>query len=126
MSLATSLIAGLDGGGTTFKCGVARADGWLLASRRIATTEPEATLAACVDFIRAQCAERGATLAALGVGCFGPLDVDPASPGYGMILNSPKTLWRGARLREPLTDALQTQVVVNTDVNAALMAEHAW
>ena len=126
MSIALQLIAGIDGGGTTFKCGVATVDGHLLASRRFPTTTPAATLAACADYFRSQCAEHGAPLSALGVACFGPLDVDPVSPDYGMILNSPKALWRHARLREPLAEALGTPVVVTTDVNGALLAEQAW
>ncbi len=126
MSSPIKFIAGIDGGGTTFKCGVATADGHLLTSRRFPTTTPEATLSACADYFRSQCAEHGATLSALGVACFGPLDVNPTSPDYGMILNSPKTLWRRARLREPLATALGTPVVVNTDVNGALLAEQTW
>ena len=38
--------------------------------------------------------EGGYAIDALGVGSFGPLDLDPASPTYGNITSTPKLKWR--------------------------------
>lgn len=126
MSSLIPLLAGIDGGGTTFKCGIAGLDGKIVHSARFPTTTPEATLAACEAYFISQCKERSAALAALGVGCFGPLNVDQGSPDYGAILNSPKMAWRCVNIRKSLANALQIQVVVDTDVNGALLAERRW
>lgn len=72
------LIAGIDAGGTTFKCAVAAPDGRLLATQRVPVTTPEATIGGCVDFFRWEMKERGARLGVLGIASFGPIDVDPA------------------------------------------------
>lgn len=126
MSSRIPLLAGIDGGGTTFKCGVAGLDGRIAHSRRFPTTTPDATLAACEAYFTSQCEERGGDLVALGIGCFGPLNVDRKSLGYGTILNSPKIAWRGVNIRNHLANTLKTEVVVDTDVNSALLAERRW
>ncbi len=123
---ATVLIAGIDAGGTTFKCGLASLDGTLLAETRIATTGPAPTLVSCVDFFRSELTSRGAILGALGIAAFGPLDVDPASKTYGTILKTPKPGWSGTDLRRSFVAALNVPVALDTDVNAALAAEMKW
>ncbi len=122
----TALIAGIDAGGTTFKCGLAGPDGTLVAETRIATTAPAPTLLACADFFISELASRGAVLGALGIAAFGPLDVDPASDTYGTILKTPKPGWSGTDLRRSFSAALKVPVALDTDVNAALAAEMKW
>lgn len=73
---------------------------------------------AMLDFFRAQ------QIDALGIGCFGPLDLDPASPRYGSITATPKLAWRDYPIRRAFMDALDVPVGIDTDVNAAAIAEH--
>ena len=115
----SELFGGIDAGGTTFKCGIMDGEERWLARRRITTTTPERTLAECADFF----ARSGFALRALGVASFGPIDVDPDSPGYGTIQLTPKPQWSGVNLRRVLAEALRVPVVVDTDVNGALLAE---
>lgn len=119
----TALIGGIDAGGTTFKCGLADAEGRLLASHRVPVTAPDATIGGCVDFFRWELNERGARLGGLGIGSFGPIDVNPASPDYGTLFATPKPGWAGTRLSARFFAALGVPVVLDTDVNAALAAE---
>lgn len=121
-----ALVAGLDAGGTTFKCGLADASGALVARRRVPTTTPSDTIASCTTFFLDAAHELGATISVLGVASFGPIDVDDASVGYGAILNTPKAGWRGVNLAAKFAQGVGAPVVVDTDVNAALLAEMTW
>ncbi|MDZ7628984.1 MAG: ROK family protein [Parvularculaceae bacterium] len=119
------LIAGIDAGGTTFKLGVAALDGTLLRKASIPTTSPTETIAAAASMLGELAHLADGEIAALGIASFGPIDVDPASPDYGIILKTPKRGWSGAPLRPSLAKALGAPVVLDTDVNAALLAEMA-
>ncbi len=119
------LIGGIDAGGTTFKLGVADSSGVLLGRARVPTTSPEETIKAAAATLRRLAHAAGGEIAALGVASFGPVDVDPASPNYGRILKTPKAGWSGAPLRPAIAEALGVQVILDTDVNAALLAEMA-
>jgi len=112
---------GIDAGGTTFKCGVSDADGTLLETHRVPVTSPEETLETCAAFFRA--AGGGQAPAALGIASFGPIDVDPHSPDYGTILQTPKPGWANTNLRAFFSDALGVLPAIDTDVNGALLAE---
>ena len=86
------LFGGIEGGGTKFVCVIARGPDDIVAETRIPTTTPEETLSRTVDFFRAEQARRG-TLAAVGVGCFGPVDLREASATWGFITTTPKAGW---------------------------------
>ena len=60
---------------------------------------------------------------ALGVGCFGPLDLNPASPTYGYITATPKLAWRNYPLLPEFVRALGVPARLDTDVNGAALAE---
>jgi len=65
-------------------------------------------------------------LAAIGIGSFGPVDLNPDSPTYGYITTTPKTEWAHFDLRGRIVGALDLPVAFETDVNAAAYGEHAW
>ena len=115
------VFGGIDAGGTTFKCGLADATGNLIQKTRIPVSSPAETLAGCAEFFRS--AASGCELKALGLASFGPLDVDPGSPDYGMLLTTPKAGWSGTQLRQYFARALDVPVWVDSDVNGALLAE---
>ena len=64
-------------------------------------------------------------IGALGVASFGPLDLDPQSPTYGSITTTPKPGWANTDLFAAFS-ALGVPVALDTDVNAAALAEHRW
>ncbi|NLC29269.1 MAG: ROK family protein [Chloroflexi bacterium] len=118
------LFAGIEGGGTKFVCAVADENNQILAERRVPTTDPAETLAACADFFGQQ-NQRG-TIQSLGIACFGPLDPRPTSEGYGRILATPKPGWSGADLVGFFRQRLALPIAFDTDVNGAVLAESLW
>lgn len=121
MSDLTTLLGGIDAGGTTFKCAIADADGKLIDTFRVPVTTPEDTLAQCASWFCA--AGDSGALKSLGIASFGPVDVDAASAHYGTILKTPKPGWSGTNLRTFFYQTLGLQPVVDSDVNGALAAE---
>ncbi len=116
------VFGAIEAGGTKFQCAVARGIDALLASRRIATTTPAETLRAVVEFfVEAQ--RQFGRIEAFGVGAFGPVDLDRRSATYGRLLPTPKVGWSGADLLGPLAARFGRPIGLDTDVNAAALAE---
>ena len=113
------LIGALEAGGTKMVCSIGNERGNVMQRASFPTSTPEATVPQIVEFI----AKFG--VSALGIGSFGPLDLNPASPAYGSITNTPKEEWRGYPLLAELKRQLGVPMAIDTDVNAAALAEHA-
>ncbi len=66
-------------------------------------------------------------LAAIGIASFGPIDLNPQSPRYGFIGSTPKPGWKDASVLELIRRAFPgIPITLDTDVNAAALAEHRW
>lgn len=111
------LIGALEAGGTKMVCATGYADGTVLEREQIATTTPQET----VEAVNAWFADKG--IAALGIGAFGPTAVNPASPQYGKILETPKTAWRYFDLLGTIQNELNIPCGYDTDVNVACLGE---
>ncbi len=111
------LIGALEAGGTKMVCSIGDPQGGVLQRASFQTQSPDITVAQIVDFI----GRFG--VRALGIGSFGPLDLHPGSPTYGCIMRSPKSEWSGYPLMRTLREALNVPVAIDTDVNAAALAE---
>jgi fructokinase len=122
MTNGRALYGAIEAGGTKFVCAVATAPGEWLREARIVTTTPNQTLREVVDFFSAAKAELG-SVASFGVGAFGPLELDTRSPHWGQLLKTPKPGWSGANLVAPLHECFGVPVAIDTDVNAAALAE---
>lgn len=114
--------AAIELGGTKALCAVGEGHDRLVAECRVETQDPEGTLAAITSFF----APHRARISALGVASFGPLELDPAAANFGALLRTPKAGWSGFALRSELQAALQVPVAIDTDVNAAAIAEQRW
>jgi len=119
---AEPLYAALEAGGTKMVCGIGSAEQGSRETARIPTTDPDTTIGAIVDFLRAAEA-RHRHVQAIGIASFGPIDLDRSSPTYGMITTTPKPGWQGTDLPRRLREALGVPASINTDVNAAALAE---
>ncbi len=115
---------GIEAGGTKFVCVVGSSPETIEAEIRFANTGPEETLRRAADFFHAQALE--SPLAGIGVGSFGPLDLNPKSPTYGFITTTPKLEWANTDFTGYLEQSLQLPVVIDTDVNAAAYGEYVW
>lgn len=112
------LLGALEAGGTKMVCSTGDAAGHIFTRESFPTTTPKETMPLLIDFFRK------AEVGALGIGTFGPVDLRPASPTYGCITSTPKLVWRNFPLLPTLTDALGVPANIDTDVNAAALAEH--
>ena len=104
-------------GGTKIVWRVEDAAGAVLDQGRFASGAPEAAVEALIA------ATGDRAVSGLGVASFGPLVVDPASQDRGLMLATPKPGWTGFNLAKTLAERLNTPFVVDTDVNAAAVAE---
>lgn len=116
------LFAGIETGGTKIVARVIDAGGAALADGRWPTTTAHAAEGDLVSFIESAIPAT-AQLACIGIASFGPLVVDRASSDFGRMLDTPKPGWTGSNLRAALSARLRTPVLVDTDVNAAALAE---
>src|SRR4051812_12215795 len=111
------LLGGVEAGGTKFVCAVGAGPDDVRGEVRFATTNPDETITRVVHFLASHRAE----LTAVGIGSFGPVDLDPASPTHGFITSTPKPGWAQVDLRGRIARALGVPVVLDTDVNAAAL-----
>lgn len=111
------LLGALEAGGTTMRMGLADGHGMILRSASCQTRLPEETLPEILRFFE------GEKIDALGIASFGPLDLNPESPQYGSMTNTPKLAWRGFPLLARLKEALKLPCAIDTDVNGAVLAE---
>ena len=119
------LYGGVEAGGTKFVCAVGTGPHDLRAQARIDTDTPEVTLSEVCRFFDAAAASHGA-LDALGIACFGPVDLDQSSSRYGYITSTPKPGWANTDIVGLLGNALGVPVGFDTDVNAAALGEARW
>ncbi|RIU88739.1 ROK family protein [Oceanobacillus picturae] len=116
------LVGAIEAGGTKFICGVGTEQGEILEQISIPTRGPEETLKDVVDFFKGKEVER------LGIGSFGPIQVNKTQPDYGSLLETPKTIWKHYPLLKHLEGHFPAgmPIVVDTDVNAAALGEIKW
>ena len=120
-----TLYGGIEAGGTKWVCAVGTGPDDIRARERIETTDPQTTLAAVEDFFRRQRQEHG-PLTALGVACFGPVDLSPDSATWGYITSTPKPGWAQTDVAGRLSRNLEVSVGFDTDVNGAALGELRW
>jgi len=118
------LYGGVEAGGTKFVCVLASGPKDIRAERRFPTTTPDETLGNVIEFFRQNTQE--APIAALGVSCFGPVDLDLESPTYGFITTTPKPGWAQTDVVNTLRSALNVPIGFDTDVNGAALGEYVW
>jgi fructokinase len=121
----TRIFGAVEAGGTKFVCAVGNAHGEILAQTRFPTCQPTSTLATMLDFLRQQRDNFG-PYAAVGIGSFGPIELDATSTLYGHIRRTPKSGWSDTDIVGPITREFACPIGFDTDVNGAALAEHTW
>ncbi|HET8613622.1 MAG TPA: ROK family protein, partial [Sphingomonas sp.] len=117
-------FAGVELGGTKCVCVLAYGPGAVIDERRVPTTDPAETLAA-IERVLDEWRD-GPGFAALGLACFGPLDLDRDSPRYGFITATTKPGWRDTDVAGRLARRYAVPVAIDTDVAGAAFAEGRW
>jgi predicted NBD/HSP70 family sugar kinase len=118
---AAPLYGAIEAGGTKFECALANGAHHVVARTRIATSDPRTTIDAVLRFFDEH--EALGPIASFGIASFGPLDLDPHSPTFGRMLSTPKSGWGGVDMIAALRPRYMQPVVIDTDVNAAALAE---
>lgn len=111
------LLGALEAGGTKMVCAVGDETGKIMDRISIPTETPEITMPKLIDFFKKY------ELAAIGIGTFGPADLNPKSETYGHIMATPKLAWKDYDIRGEFERALNIPVGFDTDVNAAALGE---
>ncbi|KIY21790.1 ROK family protein [Mesobacillus subterraneus] len=111
------MLGAIEAGGTKFVCAVGDELGGIGERIQIPTTIPEETIPRVIAFFSKHGVE------AIGIGSFGPIDVNLDSETYGSITSTPKPGWRGYPFVQEIRKALGVPVGFNTDVNAAALGE---
>lgn len=121
--MSKPLLASIEAGGTKFNVAVGYEQDRWLKELCIKTEAPSVTLSQCAEFLQQAESEFGA-LAAIGVAAFGPINLKASSTRYGTILNTPKVGWSNVNLFEYFSAQFSCPVSIDTDVNAAALAEY--
>ena len=114
------LYGSLEAGGTKMVCAIGDEQGNILERVSIPTLEPENTMPAIIDFFKNK------NISALGIGCFGPVDLDKKSATYGYITTTPKLAWKNYDIVGTCKKELGVPVGFDTDVNASALGEATW
>ncbi len=101
-------------------CAVGNEKGEILDRVSIPTETPDITMPKLLEYFQGQPVE------ALGIGCFGPIDLDPASGTYGFITTTPKLAWRNCDICGYFRERLKVPVGFDTDVNGSMLGEATW
>lgn len=110
----------LEAGGTKMVCAVGDETGKILDRVSIPTETPEKTMPELLEYFQDK------EIGALGIGCFGPVDLDPLSETYGCITTTPKLAWVNYDICGFFRKNLQVPVGFDTDVNGSMLGEAAW
>jgi fructokinase len=118
------LLIGVELGGTKCIATLASETGVVIEQCRAPTTVPSETLPALAGHIDRWC--QAHAIAAIGIASFGPLDLNPHSPGFGQVATTTKPGWAGARVLDMLAGGRGLPTAFDTDVNGAAAAEMRW
>lgn len=110
-------LGALEAGGTKMVLSIGDEQGNVFERQSFPTKTPEETMPELIEYFKDKSIE------ALGIGSFGPLDLNTASKTYGYVTTTPKLSWQNYPLMPAMRDALKIPVGIDTDVNAACLAE---
>ena len=122
VTLLSMAFGCIEAGGTKFVCGAGTCPEDLVTTT-LPTGDPEPTVERAVAFI---CEQAGDELRAVGIGSFGPVDLDPSSKTFGYITSTPKLSWQNFDLAGAVARRVRLPVAIDTDVNAAALGEAHW
>lgn len=121
-------LGALEAGGTKMVLAVGNEKGEIFEMISMPTKTPKETVPPMIKWFKEQKIE------ALGIGAFGPVDVNEESKTYGSILDTPKLAWVRFNLIEAMRDGMEDEdgsfleglkvpMKIDTDVNGSCLGE---
>ncbi|HBY70678.1 MAG TPA: fructokinase [Lachnospiraceae bacterium] len=114
------LLGALEAGGTKMVLAVGNENGEILDRISIPTETPVITVPKIIAYFKDK------NIEALGIGSFGPVDLDKESKTFGYITSTPKLAWANYDIVGEIKKELRVPVGFDTDVNAAALGEATW
>lgn len=114
------IYGGIEAGGTKMICVIGDENGKILDRMQIPTQTPEETMPIMIDYFK------GKDIKALGIACFGPIDLNRDSKTYGYITSTPKLAWKNYDIVGAFKKELGVPIGFDTDVNGSLLGEITW
>lgn len=114
------LIGALEAGGTKMVLAIGNENGEILEQVSIPTETPEITVPRIIDYFKDK------NIEALGIGSFGPVDLNRNSKTYGYITSTPKLAWANYDIVGNIKKVLNIPVGFDTDVNGSALGEATW
>jgi fructokinase len=114
------LLGALEAGGTKMVMAVGDENGRIFEQTSIPTETPSITIPKIISYFKEKKIE------ALGIGSFGPVDLDYNSKTYGYITSTPKIAWANYDLVGTIRKELNIPIGFDTDVNASALGEATW
>ena len=111
------MFGAIEAGGTKFVCAVSDENFTIKERVSIPTTTPEETMTEVFSFFDQY------ELTAIGIGSFGPIDVNKESDTYGYITSTPKAAWKFYDFLGSVKNRYSVPIGWTTDVNAAALGE---
>lgn len=113
-------IGAIEAGGTKFICGIGNEQGIIEERVSFPTEHPDRTIGNVLDYFKDK------SIDAMGIGSFGPLNIDKNSPLYGYVTTTPKPGWENYPFLGMLSKFFDIPFGWDTDVNAAAYGEATW
>lgn len=107
----------IEAGGTKFVLAIADEHFNIIKKCKFATTTPQETISKTIKYFKEN------RVSAIGLGSFGPIDLNLSSKTYGYITSTPKVGWKNINLVGQLKEALDIPIFFTTDVNASAYGE---
>lgn len=112
------MLGAIEAGGTKFVCADGNDKGDVIDKINIRTTTPEQTLTNVFEFFDKH------NLSFIGIGSFGPIDINKNSKKYGFITTTPKKGWNNFNFLGVMKERYSVPIAWTTDVNAATYGEY--
>ena len=113
-------LGALEAGGTKMVCAIGNEQGEIFERVSIPTETPEITMPKLIAYFKDK------EIEALGIGCFGPIDLNRKSETYGYITTTPNLKCANYNIGGAFQEALGVPVGFDTDVNGSALGEATW
>lgn len=110
-------LGALEAGGTKMVCAIGDETGKIYEQVSIPTETPEITIPKLVAYFQEK------EIDALGIACFGPIDLNKDSKTYGYITSTSKLSWVNSDMVGAFKKVIHCPIGFDTDVNGSVLGE---